>query len=297
MKGKRSVRHIERWPAGVQGPTIQFLRLEADPKGGIYDNTGKLETWWHPERADTHPESWHWCPIDYAESDTGWGSVWSHLVSARPTKTPDKYNGLGTMRFVATVNYRGKHYRSKGLEDRDKGGLKRGIATIRIRMDDTPVGYMTELINVPYVYGSHTTTGRISDHQTERAVGADCADLIVYGWRRSGRRGITYTWTQGLKKLTRLQATAASVSGGLYRDQQGQPIRFGSRVRPNDILLWRRHVAVVVSTDKKGFLTPQTTILHTLTGSPMMGPLKDIGFGFHTMAFEVRRPNWMRWKK
>jgi len=295
-KGKKTLSRVERWPADLESPNIKFLRLEADPKGGIYDNTGKLEAWWHPERNDTHPESWHWCPIDYAESDSGWGSVWSHQVNARPTKTPDKYDGLGTMRFVAKVTFRGKEYRSIGQEHRDKAGLKPGIATIRVRMNDSPVGFMTELINVPYVYGSHTPTGRINDHQSERGVGADCADLMVYGWRRSGRR-LTYTWTQGLKKLTRLQVRASTVKDGVYQDKKGQPIRFGEQVRPNDILLWGRHVAAVVSTDKSGFLTPKTIILHTLTGSPMMGPLKDIGFGFDTMEFEVRRPNWLRWKK
>jgi hypothetical protein len=269
------------------------MRLEADPKGGIYDNTGKLEVWWHPERQETHPPGWHWCPIDYAETDTGWGSVWSKQVTSRPTTTPDRYDGLGTMRFAAQLDYRGKSYRSKGLEHRDKAGLKRGVATLQVRMDDTPVGYMTELINVPYVYGSHTPTGRIADHQAERAVGADCADLIVYGWRRAGRR-INYTWTQGLKKLTRIRAVAATVSQGFYRKADGSPIAFGKDVRVSDILLWGRHVAAIAKRDPSGFLTPDTQILHTITGSPAMGPLKEIGFGFDSMSFEVRRPKWTR---
>lgn len=290
-KGRRLLRGLRRWPRRWKQPSITWFKLESDPKGGIYDNTGTMEFTWHPERKGVHPEKWHWCPIDYVLTKTAAEGKWVHQVNARPHRTPDRYGGLGTMRFVARVNWNGQQVTSIGIEHRNKTGLKIGHPTVRFRRDNSEVGYMTELMNVPYVFGSSGSSART--HQTERAVGADCADLVVYGWRRKGKR-IPYTWSQGLKKYTRRKAQVEQFRMGRYLRGSGQPIRFGSDIKKGDILLWSRHVAVVTDIDPSGVLTPNTMVLHTIMGSPELVKLNDIGFGFDSPPFEVRRPKWRR---
>lgn len=287
-KGGRTVA-TERWPTRTAGALdLTVFRLEADPPdGGIYDNTGTLEHRWLGAARESHPEKWHWCAIDLVETDTGWGSGWEHAVDATGTTTTD-YGGLGTMRFVVHVAQGKREIWSRGREHADKAGLRPGVPTIRVRRDDTAVGYMTELINVPYVYGSSSPGHAIADHQTERAVGADCADLIVYGWRRAGRK-VSYTYSQGLKKYTRRMATVLGDQSEVYRNDAGQPLRFGKDVAIGDLLIWKGHVAVVAGADRSGFLTTDTPVLHTVVEAPELEPLGKMGFGFPDGNFEVWR--------
>ena len=290
-RGGRTLDGLRPWPAAYGRLDLAIYKVEPDPPDqGIYDNTGTMEHSWHPELRADHPKRWHWCAIDYLETDTRWGSVWTHRADARPTTTRD-FGGLGTMRYTVRVRHGGRTVWSRGKEYRAKGGIRPGVAMLQVRRDDTPVGWMTELLNVPYVFGSSTPTGRDTDHQTERAQGADCADMVVYGWRRAGRSQ-AYTWTGGLVGLSRRRAQVTSLVGGRYRTGDGRPISFKTAVQAGDLLLWRGHVAVIAGTDPSGFLTPDTPILHTVMESPALVPLKEIGFDFDKPPFEVRRARW-----
>lgn len=296
-RGRRKVKGVKAWPRALGALKLTWYKLEADPiSDGIYDNTGTMERGWHPEARKSHPERWHWCSIDYVETKTKWGNVWSHRADAKPTTTPN-YGGLGTMRFVLRVEHRGKVVFTRGRAHKDRSGLKRGIATVRFRRDDSSVGYMTELMNVPYVFGSSSTSGRARDHQTERAVGADCADLVVYGWRRQGRKKQKYTWTGGLKSLSRRRARVSDLVANRYRTADGRPIKFGRDIQAGDMLLWSGHVAVISAKDPTGYLTPETEILHTVIEVPALVPLKQIGFSFDQPPFDIRRARWEKTRK
>lgn len=52
-----------------------------------------------------------------------------------------------------------------------------------IRKDDSYTGYLTELINVPFLYYPKNTN---KGHQTDLRIGADCIALVIYGKRREG---------------------------------------------------------------------------------------------------------------
>ncbi len=284
----------QRWPKAWEKPEVRWALLEADPKGRLFDNTGTMERSWYPDERKAHPASWHWCPIDVAESPLAWGKhTLTHRLDARPKRTPDTFGGLGTFRYVVELRWRGQTVRSRGAAHRDKTGLLPGIATVRVRRDDTPVGYMTELVNVPYVFGSSTATKSDTDHQAERAVGADCADLVVYGWRRAAvvqrKTPPKYTYTGGLKTMTKRVAYVDTVENGVYRTGDGRPVKFGRDVEVGDLLLWKGHVAVVAERDPSGYFTPKTKILHTVIESAALVPFEKIGFGFDTMPFDVRR--------
>ncbi len=64
-----------------------------------------------------------------------------------------------------------------------------------VRSGDGLFGWLTSWFNVPYVFGSAGVGAR---SQAERRVGADCADLIVAGLRRAGRRDLAYSSVGGL---------------------------------------------------------------------------------------------------
>jgi len=292
----RVLRGLKPWPKAYGPVRIDVYKLEPNPPANtIYDNTGTLEHNWHPDLRASHPKRWHWCTPEYVQTHTRWGSVWSHRADARPTTTRN-YGGLGTMRYTARVKHGRRTVWSPGAERSSKAGLKPGIAMLQVRRDDTVVGWMTELLNVPYVYGSHTPNGRDRDHQAEHAQGADCADMVVYGWRRMKRARLPkYTWTGGLVGQSKRRVKAMSLRGGRYRDAQGRAIAFGkSGIQPGDMLLWKGHVAVIAATDKSGYLTPNTLILHTVIQSTALVPLKQIGFGFDAPPFDIRRAKWAR---
>lgn len=58
-----------------------------------------------------------------------------------------------------------------------------GLREIVVRRDDTYVGYLTELLGVPFVLVPARVGGV---HQTDARLGADCVALVIYGRRRLG---------------------------------------------------------------------------------------------------------------
>jgi len=281
-------RWIQAWPDDYPPIHIQWKTVEPSLSLGIYDNTGTFGTEPHAPKHPTHPSRWHWCPITYKEHSLTLGSGWTHPANARPHESPDRYSGLGTMRYGASIRMGEQRVNTPGRDNRTRAGIHESVATVRFRKDNSFVGYMTELMNVPYVYGSASPSGKDRDHQSEKATGADCADLIVYGWRRGGKR-LKYTWSQGLKSYTKKMKNVSYMTDGSYRTEGGNLIEFGDAIRAGDILLWGRHVAIVVEKDPKNVLTKDTKILHTVWGSPEIVPLRKIGYGFDKTDFEIRR--------
>jgi hypothetical protein len=56
---------------------------------------------------------------------------------------------------------------------------------LAVRRADDYVGYITELLGVPFVYAPTYVEGK--GHQTDAGLGADCVAVVVYGIRREGR--------------------------------------------------------------------------------------------------------------
>lgn len=59
-----------------------------------------------------------------------------------------------------------------------------GAFTLVVRADDSYVGYLTELLGVPFVYWPAHLSG--VGHQTDARLGADCVSTVIYGRRRMG---------------------------------------------------------------------------------------------------------------
>jgi hypothetical protein len=161
--------------------------------------------------------------------------------------------GLPELPGVGTVAYqlRDGDRASPGIESTKWGGLTQDVHRVTLRLDDTYLGYVTELVGTPYIFGSAGPDGR---NQTDLLIGADCADLAVYGQRRLGRRAeyvSTYT----------LDQQAPEVKGPV---KKGDVLHFPSS----------RHVAVLWE-DKPpiGVLDEGDLMLHTCWAPPKIEPI------------------------
>jgi hypothetical protein len=136
-------------------------------------------------------------------------------ASARPPRAADDvWGGLGTMRYKVEVRVGGEGGRvvaSPGAEARDAYGIVPGVHRVSIRRDDTTVGWLTAYFMVPEVFGS---AGPGKNHQTERWIGADCADVLVGARRAQGFTKVTYTSVKGLTSYAAVVAGPAVFDGG-----------------------------------------------------------------------------------
>ena len=138
-----------------------------------------------------------------------------------------------------------------------------------MREDDTFLGYLTELYNTPYIWAS---AGSAGVHQADRHIGSDCADLMVYGMRRAGKKidyGSTFDVPRwgGKKAIAKI---AALGEDGRFVDAAGNAIPIGAAgVMRGDLLLFHRHVGAF-SEDREplGVLDANDFLLHTAWAPP-----------------------------
>jgi hypothetical protein len=207
------------------------------------------------------------------------------IADVRPTLTPDHGDGVGTMRYQLVVTQGDHTLATPGIEarrGRGSGGLTDAVTRVTIRRDDTFLGYLTEMYGQPYVWASAGLSD--STHQSERLEGSDCADLMVYGARRLGKR-VPYTWTGGLPQHTSLLGAGSHGADGVYRDKAGKPLPF---TQSGDLVLFPRHVgALVEDRGEQGVLDDDDIMIHTLFDSPKAQKIAESGYAHHDI--EVRR--------
>lgn len=59
-----------------------------------------------------------------------------------------------------------------------------GLIQVVVRECDSYIGYLTELLGLPFIFPPKTIPG--VGHQTDLRLGTDCAELAIYGKRRMG---------------------------------------------------------------------------------------------------------------
>lgn len=268
-------------------PTVAGKRITAQPLA----NGPRVAVAWSrieprvANMSNTASGTFRFEPIDYAVTGIAASAAGSLAADVRPTLTPDHGDGVGTMRYQLAVTQSDRTLTTPGIEarrGRGSGGLTDAVMRVTIRRDDSYLGYLTEMFGQPYVWAS----AGLSDttHQSERLEGSDCADLMVYGARRMGKR-VPYTWTGGLAKVTTLLAAGSHGTDGVYRDKHGKPLPF---TRTGDLVLFPRHVGALAE-DKgtPGVLDDQDVMIHTLFDSPKAQKIADSGYAQYDV--EVRR--------
>jgi hypothetical protein len=214
-----------------------------------------------------------------------WRGHASARADVRPTLTTDRGGGLGTMRYQLLATLADVTLASPGVDARRggaSGGLTDAVHRVSLRADDSYLGWLTEMYGQPYIWASAGPNS--AAHQSERLEGSDCADFVVYGWRRLGH-DVAYTWTGGLPAVTRLRAAGARRDDGIYVDAQGQPL---AAPAPGDLMLFPRHVGVFVrDAGVPGVLDEADVIVQTLFESPHESTLAASGYVGRPV--EVRR--------
>lgn len=270
------------WEAGAK----KRKAATPDPKGGW------TLRWYRIEAAtrslsNTDPE-FHWEPIPYKDVELeACRDRFDCPADVRATILGDR-GGLGTMAFRVEVSSGERTGASAGSEKLYRGGLSAEVARVTVRRDDTYLGYLTELFNTPYIWGSAGDPPRV--HQAERRIGSDCADFVTYGVRRLGH-DVPYTSTYGLPAFARLLFAAQAPDGeGVYRQKDGRTIPVGEKgVRPGDLLLFPRHVGAFLRDEPPlGVLSNGDVMIHTCWAEPAEQPLKETDYG----AVEVKVYRW-----
>jgi hypothetical protein len=236
--------------------------------------------------SNTQSGSFRFEAIDYRTTVIdGVADRGSIAADVHPTLITDHGDGLGTMRYQLVVTQGTRTLSTPGIDarrGRGSGGLNDAVTRVSIRRDDSFVGFMTEMMGQPYVWASAGLTD--ATHQSERLEGSDCADLMVYGARRMGKR-VAYTWTGGLPPVTKLLGAGTRGEDGIYRDKNGKPLPY---TQEGDLILFPRHVgALTADKGEKGVLDDQDLILHTLFDSPKEQAIADSGYA--QTAVEIRR--------
>lgn len=155
----------------------------------------------------------------------------------------------------------GERRASPGVEATEFGGLGRAVHKVIVRKDDSYLGFLTELLGTPYIFGS-SGNGRL--FQPDLLIGSDCADLVVYGLRRQGLR-TRYTSSFGMEGIAAKQFTAVS-PGDARGARVGDVLHF-----PNT-----RHVGVLYEDRPPvGVLDAGDLLLHTCWAPATIEPLSE----------------------
>jgi hypothetical protein len=134
--------------------------------------------------------------------------------------------GLGTLRYKAEIKLGDVTLATAGAEATDTFGLLPSVHRVSIRRDDTFLGFLSEYLLVPEVFGS---AGGGKNHQTERFTGADCADVMVGAMRRKGVN-LPYTNVAGLP------AFAKTIAGAVELDDKDMPAHEIAGVQVGDLI-------------------------------------------------------------
>lgn len=152
------------------------------------------------------------------------------VSAAHPTsREHDLHAGAGSMWLAAVVTLPdGRTIASADGTSVDRFGLSRDVMRVSFRASDDYLGWLSTYFNVPNLFGS---SGGHGDHQTDRYVGADCADVLVGGRRAMGER-FAYASVAGISTF------ATPVSDAFEQRDDGETIalRWGSDIQPGDLV-------------------------------------------------------------
>jgi cell wall-associated NlpC family hydrolase len=227
---------------GAEAKDVTWFKIE--PTVGALDNT---------------TPSFHFEPVTYVETEvTACKGKLDCPADVTPTKlaTVPQLPDVGTMAFrVEVVTKDGATVTTPGSSSTKYGGLTKDVFRVTFRRDDTLIGYASELLNTPYIFGSAGPDGR---NQSDLLIGSDCADLVIYARRRLGKKA-TYTSSYDI-------------------DRQAPMLKEGKVPRAGDLVHFpgSRHVAILFEDrEPMGVVDENDLILHTCWAPPTVQRMGD----------------------
>ncbi len=158
------------------------------------------------------------------------------------------------------------------------------VIQVVVRTDDSYMGYLTEMFNVPFTLPPMRT--RTGWHQCDERMGADCAEFAIYGKRRQGFE-VAYLGPRGIYRyLDEIAPSklfpAATDHGVVYQDTSGNTVRVGDAgLVPGDILHFGAQVSVFYADGGvPGVLDPDDLVVQSYIPGTYVTSIKEGSF-FH----------------
>tara|TARA_Y100000294_G_scaffold76363_1_gene71985 strand:- start:214 stop:816 length:603 start_codon:yes stop_codon:yes gene_type:complete len=187
------------------------------------------------------------------------------------------------MRYKVVVNCGNGTLSTQGAESYGKTGINANVHRVSVRGNTgiPIVDWAYSFMNQPYIWGSATPTGKDMDHQSDRYIGADCADLVVAAARKAGHN-ISYGGSHNLSPLDMRRDTVfisrepELSSEGIYQKNGKEVVIDKDNVRIGDVVLYNRHVGILTKDlPPIGILSSNDLIIHTLFKEPMEEPISQ----------------------
>jgi len=170
-----------------------------------------------------------WLDFDHIDYFERAGATDARIPATVTSGEPDAQvvAGLGTVRYKVDVEIGGTKLASPGADAVDTFGMLSTVHRVSIRRGDDFLGWLSSYILVPEVFGS---AGNGRNNQTDRYVGADCADVLVGALRKMGRTDLGYTNVAGLPSYSK------RITGSIELDEHGTPATPITGVLEGDII-------------------------------------------------------------
>jgi hypothetical protein len=329
-KGPRDEVAHDQAVEAVLGEQVElFVLVERDhewfgdvPRARIEDRTVPVRPWaelaaaaveWstveprmvHPAHGDEPPRPYtnailggrahgHWQSYDdieyFASVVEAVGGPRRVVEASHPSQASlDRHQGLGTLRWAARVHLPGGVVETPGAATLTPTGIDPRVLRVSYHGPSPDLlGWLAAYFNVPQVFGS---AGGPRDHQTDRFVGADCADVVVGALRAAGHRDVRYTGVWGLTRYAPpvTPVLRLGTDGSVTRQDGGGPVRWGHDVEPRDLVIldyvdapelpraWD-HVGVLADDDGDGVLDGDDLVWNmSLDRGLVSEPLRDQG--------------------
>jgi len=171
--------------------------------------------------------------------------------------------------------------------------LKYRYSVIQVvrRIDDSYLGYLTELCGTPFIIGPRMTDEGV--HETDARMGSDCAAFAIYGKRRQGYR-VPYCGPLGIYRyLSAIESAPLRPipleHTEVYITPDNRQIRIGhSGLQSGDIVHFGEQVSVFYSdAGIKGVLDKDDLLLQCYGSRPTITTLNNSGF-YHLPLYIYR---------
>ena len=156
------------------------------------------------------------------------------------------------------------------------------IVQFAVRSDDTYPGFLTELINTPFIMAPRSTPAGF--HQADDRLGCDCAAFAVYGKRRQGF-DYRYLGPWGILEylepvFDELFHPVATEGHFVYRSADGLPAEIGEgKLQPGCILHFGEQVSVFLSDEGvEGLLDSDDLLFQSWFDGPHICRVGENGF-------------------
>ncbi len=233
-------------------------------------------------RSNTKEGNVHLEPIDYVKKPLPEYAHKEWLDFSQRTKE----NSLGTYYVTAEVKLEGKSFDQINTFFSETSPLSQKypfkIVQIVSRKDDTYIGYLTELLNTPFIIGPKVTEDGY--HETDMRMGSDCAAFAVYGKRRQGYR-VSYSGPRGIYKyLSEIGKgplrSKKAFAKEIYANKDTQSVKVGvGGIERGDIVHFGEQVSVFYEDlGIKGFLDKDDLLFQCYKDAPHITSIANSGF-------------------